>query len=345
MQLGLEKIIDFLEHIDKSVENFQKILALLKKIYKAIEYLIIMIYVFIISIQFKFIRNKLLDLNDEKIYQDIINWVYSHSNLCLFLLLVVIIGVYLYKIWKLGKMGVVQLDNNENFVQKLHIKFIHDIRDNVKELDKTEKILCNGNADVIQITRKSMFQILANNMQNYVDFISELLTEYCKTTISVCIKIVTIENNDINNPLAMTLVRSTNTRKKRLKNNETVKINENDDFKYLYNGANTFFGAADLISKHNEGNYNVEERIDIWKDKYKSTLIAPIRYYSKHSRNNNVDVEFEILGFLCIDANEILPQWEDINSYELKILAIFADTMYIYLKRYNDVYCIGKREN
>lgn len=343
----LDKSLKLLKKIEDGIEKFKQIIQVIKNIIKGIFYLLCMIYILILSIQIEIIRNWVLNLYENELYKNIINWLYLHTNLSLFIILCILIVLYFYRIWKIGKEGIAQIksqiDNNADFAQQLHLRFIHDIRDNIKELDNAEEILCNGNDDVIRITRDNMFCTLANNMQNYVDFISELLTEYCKTTVSVCVKIVKIENNDINNPLATTLVRSTNTRKKRMKSDENVEINENDDFKYLYNGANTFFAASDLVTKHNDGKYKVKENIEVWKDKYKSTLIAPIRYYSKHSQHNNVNVEFEILGFLCIDANQIMPEWEDIDSYELKILAIFADVMYMYLKRYKDAYCVKKR--
>ncbi len=336
------RILNWLEDIYTSVEQFQKILQMLKKLWKVIEYIIFIAYLFIFALQFTSIRNWILNLKEEKGYKVFIEFIYENTNWSLFILLSILIVAFIYKIWKLGKMGVSQYEEQEAFLSQLHSRFIHDIRDNIKELERDANILSLGNEDVMAIARENMFQTLSNNIQNYVDFIAEILSKYCKTTISVCVKIVKIENNDTNNPLAVTLARSSNTRKERLKEDETIGINQNDDFKYLYNGSNTFYGKADLVQEHKEGNYHVTDSIEVWSSKYKSTLVAPIRYYSKHSKHNNVNLDFDILGFLCIDANQIMKQWEDINSYELKVLAIFADAMYIYLKKYKEAYCDKK---
>ena len=336
MNQFFEKLLSHLENIYQSVETFQKIFQVLKKLWNKITYVIVLGYITVFILQFETFRNYIIKITDNP---QIVNWIFDKTNIILFLLQSVIIIAFIYKVWKIGKIDILKYDNFQDFVKQIHIKLIHDVRDNIKELDSNIKELNKNNEDITKIIKSKMFQDLSNNMQTYVDFLAEYLSKYCNTTISTCIKIVKFENCDSDNPEAITLTRSSNTRNMRLKNEESIFINQNDDFKYLYNGANTFYGKADLIKEHNNGNYHVQDSIEKWSNKYKSTLIAPIRYYSKHSKHNNIDVEFDILGFLCIDANKVMEKWEDIDSFELGMLAIFADTMYIYLKRYKEVYC------
>lgn len=331
----LEELLIFLETLYKNIKILQKIIQYIRKLWKVGIYFIILLIIFLFLLQIKVLRNFILKYSAQN---QIITYIYNNSNYIIFIFFIILSIVYLYKIWKIGKIDNQKNTIAEEFVDKLHTNFIHDIRDNIKELDNNIEDF-NKNIEVLSNrVRTYMFENLTRTMQAYTDFLADYLSGYCDSTISVCIKIVKFEDQNEDKPEAMTLTRSSNTKKNRVKENEIVSIKDNDDFKFLYEGKNTFYGKANLIKEHNEGNYNVQDNINIWSRKYMSTLIAPIRYYSENIKYNNTNLNFDILGFLCIDSDKVMKQWENPNSHELNVLAIFADTMYIYLKKYKEIY-------
>lgn len=65
-----------------------------------------------------------------------------------------------------------------------------------------------------------------------------------------------------------------------------------------------------------------------WPEKYNSTIVVPIRYLN----TNDGNLIHDILGFLCVDSKNSIKRWNDNNSFELQYLAIFADSIYTYIK-------------
>lgn len=339
-----QKIEKTLKATIECIEIIKRITALLRQLWKYISVLLFAIPSFVLIVQINVVKSFLLTLSTDEKYNNFINFIDHNAYIILLIVLFALIITYLIKLYQFEKSKTSYYADNGTFIDTLHKKVIHDIRDNIKELDEDEKQITTGSPDAIKLTKKNMYQSLSNNMQNYIDIVAESLTDYCNETVSVCVKIVQIDNNTFDDPLAVTLARSSNTRIKRLKNDETLHINKNDDFKHLYIGTNTFYGKSNLLNELHDGNYHVEDSVETWSKKYVSTLIVPIRYYSKQSKHNNVNMDLDIMGFLCIDANKNMAQWEDIDSYELKVLNLFADAMYIYLKQFKRIYCIEGKE-
>ena len=331
----VKKLLTLLEDIYANAEGLRKILSILKKIWNKIVYVIILFYMVITSLQFEMIRKYI----SKKIgHNEIIDYMYNKSNWFYFALWTVLIFAFLYRVWKLGKIKISESEQLNKFIDRLHKEFIHDIRDNIKELDEKKQYSKENNSKMRQYIKDSMFQDISNRFQEYVDLLSEYLSTYSNSIISVCVKIVKFDNEDLANPCAITLARSSNTKNKRLKDDENVYIKQNSDFNYLYEGRNTFYAKSDLLKAHTEGNYIVSDSVDVWSKKYKSTIIVPIRYYSKHSRHNNIDMSLDIIGFLCIDSEDRMEHWEREDTFELNLLAIFADTFYTYLKKCKDIF-------
>lgn len=331
----LSSILSYLEDIYQNIEIIHNIVVKIREIWKKLSSVFILFYFLLICIQFKIIRRFIIKHTN---YDKVVIFLYSHTNLFVFMILSTLVIWYIYKIWKYSKRIIDNQKYHATFIENFHIIFLHDIRDNIKELDLIT--FKPNDVDYNKYIKNKMFQELVNNLQPYVDFLANHLTEYCNSTISVCIKLVKYDTN-----FAMTINRSKNTRQDRQKENEDVNINNNDDFKFLVNGRATFYGKSNLKDEYENDKYNVGDDYKIWSKKYNSTLIVPIRYYSKKSNHNNVNVDFDIVGFLCIDSKDNIADWENNNSYELNLLASFADTMYIYIKKYRDLYYLYDSED
>lgn len=334
--MPLEKLLIYIENLYAETERLQKIFDLIKKLWHKATYIIILFYIYLTAMKIRTFRIFILKKVN---FDNVIIWIYKNSNWFYFGLWSALIILYLYRVWKLGKKMSYEYSRTQAILNKIHKNLIHNTRDCVKELDENSKYIDEDNEIMKQYIKEKMFQDLSNNFQGYVDFIAEHLTEYCNDIkISACVKIVKFEDGDSSNPCAITLARSSNTKNKRMKEDETVYINQTSDFKYLYDGRNTFFANSDLVKAHTDGNYKTSDEVSVWSKKYKSTIIVPIRYYSKHSSHNNTNLHLDILGFLCIDTIEEMKHWEKDETYELNLLAIFADTLYTYLRKFKNIY-------
>ena len=111
-------------------------------------------------------------------------------------------------------------------------------------------------------------------------------------------------------------------------------MGKNSDFKHLCDGTNIWYHGVDLKSKYEKHEYENEADEKDWQQKYNSTIVVPIRYYNI---NENISVN-DILGFLCIDSKKIIKNWDDANSFELQYRAIFADSIYTYIKLFRRMF-------
>lgn len=224
----------------------------------------------------------------------------------------------------------------------LHRHLIHRIRNNIVELEpislKLQKFAKENNEDAISECYKSEFVKLSKNLKEYIDSLSHYLTKYRGETISACIKV--FKNRDRNrsefqSEEIITLARSSNTENERNNSNNSNKtyVGQNTDFTNLCKGQIVFFGSSNLYKINESGQYiNDSEN---WKtNKYKSTLVTPIRYNNNSNNGSNNDIKPDIIGFLCIDCKDEILEWENSDSFELQILAAFSDILYVYIKEF-----------
>ena len=218
----------------------------------------------------------------------------------------------------------------------LHLQLIHKIRNNIVELEplslKLQKFAKTNNLEAISECYNNELSILSNNLKGYVDSLSKYLTEYRGSTISICIKVFRKRDrnrSEFQSEEIITLTRSSNTETDR-NNNERTFVGQNTDFTNLCKGQMIFFASSNLHKIEESGQYINDSKN--WKnDKYTSTLVTPIRY-NNNSGNNNI--KSDIIGFLCIDSMDEIPEWENSDSFELQVLAIFSDILYVYIKEF-----------
>lgn len=219
----------------------------------------------------------------------------------------------------------------------LHRQLIHKVRNNIVELEplsiKLQKLAKDNNTDAISECYNSELKNLSSNLKEYVDALSEYLTNYRSTTISICVKVFKRRERNRSDFLSeeiITLARSSNTEKERNNNMKTY-VGHNTDFTNLCKGQIIFFASSNLNKINASGQYiNDSEN---WKsNKYISTLVTPIRYNNSNTGTNYI--KSDIIGFLCIDSTEEIPEWENSDSFELQILAAFSDILYVYIKEF-----------
>ena len=82
----LNDLLIKLENLLESIETVKKIIQTLKKLWKVIEYVITLVFLFIIILQIEFLRNGILDLINNTFWDGVIVWSYDHTNIVLFIL-------------------------------------------------------------------------------------------------------------------------------------------------------------------------------------------------------------------------------------------------------------------
>ena len=223
-----------------------------------------------------------------------------------------------------------------DLVKMIHENFIHSIRSHIVELDVLQDKIGNCNSDNKLFEEE--LDRLKRNIQPYVDTLESYLSNYRNQKISVCVKTFldrSQNKNDYLNEELITIARSKSTKKSRTFNNRSV-VGKNSDFIDLCCGKSTFYGKSGLKELYDSGLYQ-NDSPNWWKN-YNSTLVAPIRYYGKDGVIGKMNINFDIIGFLCIDCKEDIKEWESINSFELQLLAVLADSLYVYIKKFNSCF-------
>lgn len=260
---------------------------------------------------------------------------------------VIIVALITY-IVKLKRRNMIKMIRT---VGEIHKNFVHKTRDHVyrlkKQKEKIQKIELGseeGELEYEDIFERE-FNNLRENLRPAVDCISVIISDYLKQNVCTCIKIFTVDQLSYHllDRNVMTLVRSSNTGEDRIsEEDEFFSVIGNTDFRKLCAGKR-FYGCGDLLKEWNKGHY--KNNSDNWKTKYNSTLVVPIRYKPANPNTKVSNRKMNLLGFLCIDSMDNNEQWEDRGSYELQVLGLFADTMYIYLSAFVECFEIGGKTN
>lgn len=220
-----------------------------------------------------------------------------------------------------------------------HRELIHQIRNNIVELEslsnKVNKFSSQENIEAISECYNNELEVLKQNVKSYIDSMSDYLGKYRNSTISVCIKIFKKRNRnrvEFQAEEIITLARSSNTEKDRSTNEKTF-VGQNTDFTNLCDGKIIFFASSNLHKIKESGLY-INDSVN-WEQKYTSTLVTPIRYHNNESQHiQNKNIKSDIIGFLCIDSQEEIKEWESPDSFELQFMAMFSDILYVYIKEF-----------
>ena len=332
--------IDIKEYIDK-VNDVIAIMKGLISIVKELWAILLVVFSLFLGLsnsdQIKqfLISHNILSIN-------VVNFIASNSNgiLSLFLLLLIIILVCAIR--KVGKRAIKLKSTTYDLIYQLHNEFSHILRNGIYDLylakEKIEMFKQENNKNAIKELQSHAFDNIVNNLQSFVDLIADFLSSYRDDTISVCIKVINSgqENIKDDEKQAKTLVRSKNTKRNRKRSNENITVGKNSDFVHLCDSTNIWYKGIDLKTMYDKGTYANEIASNDWQMKYNSTIVVPIRY-----KNTTDDkIYFDVLGFLCIDSKKVVKEWDkcDPEPLELHYLAIFADSIYTYIKLFRRIF-------
>ena len=113
-------------------------------------------------------------------------------------------------------------------------------------------------------------------------------------------------------------------------------ISSNYAYNAIINKKLKFFADGDLKNlsmKEKENDKFYWEYSDDWSDYFLSTIVIPIRCPSLQ-RTGEVE-EYRILGLLCVDSHDVIPEWtNNSKSYGYELTAFFADSLYNYINKY-----------
>ena len=254
------------------------------------------------------------------------------GNIALGIVVLFLLWSLVRLIYKAVRVDIRNRKQNTNLVKMIHKDLIHSIRSHIVEMDDLS-VRVKEHPDINGLFNDELDKLKAN-IQPYVDALERYLSDYRNQKVSVCIKTFLDTSqfkNDYMNEELITIARSKATKRSRTSNHRAV-VGKNTDFINLCYGQSTFFGKAGLKELSDAGLYQ-NDSPDWWK-KYNSTLVAPIRYYDKDGINGNMNINFDIIGFLCIDCKADIKEWESGNSFELQLLAILADSLYTYIRKF-----------
>ncbi len=272
-------------------------------------------------------------------------WVWIAFGIFVFLIL---LSAFLSAV----KARVDNIKQMTSLLKQIHLDYIHEIRNRMAEMQENLpnriKEVQDSEEDMKKLYDKEL-EHLKGNLQPIVDKLSDHLYKYRNQKISVCIKTFVNGSCESENYLqeeVTTMARSSNTKASR--NNRLVsKVCDNTDFIDLSVGKIMYFGKSNLKQLYEDNLY--KNSTPQWWTKYNSTLVVPIRYHNKEPEKTNMNIEIDLIGFLCIDCKEIIPEWENADSYEFQLLAVIADSLYTYLKMYynffNHAGYFEKRDN
>lgn len=328
IKIELDKITDFLKSLKELINSAKELLLILFPFFG-----------FIIAL-FNFDKFKNFLSKNNILSENLIDIISNNTNGIISMILVIALIVLIFAIKRTAKKEIQTSINTYSVINKLHNEFSHKLRDGIYNLYlKNERVIelkMSSNNDAIKEVQERAFDNLILDLQSFVDLIADYLSSYNMDVISVCIKIINPgqDNVEDKDKMAKTLVRSKNTKRERKRRNENIILGNNSDFKHLCDGTNIWYHGVDLKTMYDNGQYKNEAEAKDWQDKYNSTIVVPIRYYEV---NDRVSIN-DILGFLCIDSKNIIKNWDDINSFELQYLAIFADSIYTYIKLFKRLF-------
>ena len=190
------------------------------------------------------------------------------------------------------------------------------------------------------------------------DQIEKIFTKILDSEISVCIKLIDVEclcDNDINNWEVHTFVRSTSTAEERYRNDvKSDRIVENTDFEIILRNVGRikqkeYFFTGNLEKYISEFYEQSGEKFNNSHEdyKYRSTIVVPIKICCNNmcqvlkewSNKSKDDKSYHVLGFLCIDSEDIFEDKKSSLDFSKFISSIeyacaMGDSLYHFFESY-----------
>ena len=220
------------------------------------------------------------------------------------------------------------LENTGDIFKVIHKELIHKVRNKLGEAEGEDYLSTS--------MRKDLLDTCGEILETLVKLQMALNG---KKKISACIKLtLPIGTTRINDEtkketFLTTYARTKNTDHRRKKKREPTPIEGNTDFESIIDGDDCFI-CGDLPTLQSNGRYrNTTTEFGKY---YRSTICVPIRLLKSILMDDSFESEdvYELLGFLCIDTKELMPEWENEDSFAFHLTALFADSLYILMQKY-----------
>lgn len=260
-----------------------------------------------------------------------INWLLLACTI-VFLLLIILLGLRLWKYRKLSKSRLrtvsFALHNLSHKFRDVFFDILHDYK--LKQLNEI-------------------------SLTNYVDrFIKESLNELCKIMedytaceVSACVKLIECDDSsdkgiEVDTAKIVVFCRSDNSDKERInydkQPHQTFLKEDTALMQVVGEDAKPHFSCSDLRKyreKHSGEKEYYKNPNQNWEKYYIGTFIVPIRIELSRLFYKKDDEPYHVIGFLCLDSlskNAFLDRQE---KYNAEIIKSFADIFYVVFSKYS----------
>ncbi|MCR5235244.1 MAG: hypothetical protein K6E53_15275 [Lachnospiraceae bacterium] len=275
---------------------------------------------------------------------------------------VIILFIFLVKlVYVFNRKRINEYSAIINLYDILHKDYFHNMRTSIVHIEQMEDIVKNALEnecfEEYELLYTQGYSELMNVVQDCVNQVSDIMNDYMgmpeigKGTICACVKMVGIDEStkSIEGKSLVTVARSKNTPTKRKRKVKKDIIGKNTDFLNLSKGYRNYYAGTRLHELQKSGKYNNSTE----HFAYESTIVVPLRYQSiktnvKKNRNRTIEIkvnnDVDIVGYLCIDSTKVIDEWNNPDEIDqvVKILSVYADSLYIYLHSFRNVFSINK---
>ena len=231
-----------------------------------------------------------------------------------------------------------------------------------KDYDRFTEIISNRTHIILHKIRDSIFymeavyerhstckefeQLITQDAIQLLDTIASEFKEFLGTDVRVCIKCLdyTAENeDDIRKMNMITFARSgyQNIIEMMHEHRIPIKIEDNTDFlEILESGKNKrqrqYFYEENLLEyerKLREEGKEYKNSNNFWRNDYITTIVCPIRLKRAISYSENDALEYDLIGFFCIDSKNPKAFTSEISDFCLDLMKGISDILFVYLDR------------
>lgn len=205
-----------------------------------------------------------------------------------------------------------------------------------------------------ETTRENFEKLVTRDAMQLLDAIAAEFKAFLNTDVRVCVKCLdyTAENeDDIRKMNMITFARSghKNIYDMMYEHRTPIKIEDNTDFtEILESGKNNrqrqYFYEKNLLEydeKLKEEGKRYKNSNKFWSTDYITTIVCPIRLKRNIINNENGALEYDLVGFFCIDSKNPEAFTGEVSDFCLDLVKGIADIMFVYLDRfityYNDL--------
>lgn len=202
-----------------------------------------------------------------------------------------------------------------------------------------------------ETTRENFEKLVTRDAMQLLDAIAAEFKAFLNTDVRVCVKCLdyTAENeDDIRKMNMITFARSghKNIYDMMYEHRTPIKIEDNTDFtEILESGKNNrqrqYFYEKNLLEydeKLKEEGKRYKNSNKFWSTDYITTIVCPIRLKRNIINNENGALEYDLVGFFCIDSKNPEAFTGEVSDFCLDLVKGIADIMFVYLDRFITYY-------